>query len=159
LAEAGLIDGPLINDAGDPAQRVITPGSLESSMLLHRISRLGPGQMPPLATHKLNVTAIDLLTAWIANGIAPEFRELHLDPQGAVAFGFTGLPQEAYRVEFSTEFADWRILGETTTDADGLGHSEDPDPEAHRFYRLRLNTPTWPRRAKSGLSSGNRTTP
>ncbi len=139
LADAGLIDGPLVFDAGDPAQRVITPGSLETSMLLRRISRLGTGQMPPLATHKLNATAIELLTAWIASGIAPEFREIHLDPQGTVALDFVGLPNQPYRVEFSPDLADWRFLGETITDADGLGHSEDPDPEpeAHRFYRVR----------------------
>jgi mono/diheme cytochrome c family protein len=140
LADAGLIDGPLVFDAGDPAQRVITPGSLETSMLLRRISRLGTGQMPPLATHQLNATAIDLLSAWITGGIAPEFRQITLDPQGTVAFNFVGLPNQAYRVEFSPDFADWRLLGETNTDADGLGHSADPDPEpsAHRYYRVRL---------------------
>ena len=38
LADAGIIDGPLNNNGGDPANRVIAPGDPARSMLLTRIS-------------------------------------------------------------------------------------------------------------------------
>jgi uncharacterized repeat protein (TIGR03806 family) len=140
LADAGIIDGPLVNNAGDPTQRVLTPGALETSMLLTRISHLGPGHMPPLATDRLNQAAIDLLSAWISSGIAPEFRSPRLDRSGPVLFDFTGMPNQTHRVEFSTDFADWSLLTETSTDPDGVGETLDPgpgqNPAPHRFYRI-----------------------
>ncbi|MCL4178491.1 MAG: PQQ-dependent sugar dehydrogenase [Verrucomicrobia bacterium] len=145
LADAGIIDGPLINNTGDPNQRVVTPGSLETSMLLTRISRLGPGHMPPLATDKLNQAAIDLLASWIQSRIAPEFRNPQVHPQGTVSLGFTGLPIQTYRVEFSPDFTDWSLLTEAATDADGSGQAADPNTGAPsgipRFYRILQSTP------------------
>jgi uncharacterized repeat protein (TIGR03806 family) len=129
LADAGILDGPLIHDAGDSAQRVVAPGSIEHSMLLTRISHLGPGQMPPLATHRLNQSAIDLLTAWISSGIAPEFRDIQLGAQGEVSFEFNGLPNQTYQVQFSSDFANWTALTEASTDADGDGQAADPATE------------------------------
>jgi uncharacterized repeat protein (TIGR03806 family) len=142
LADAGIIDGTLVNDAGDPLQRVVTPGSTETSMLLTRISQLGPGHMPPLATDKLNQTAIDLLTSWIETRIAPEFRNLRYTAEGGVTFDFTGLPDQTYLIKFSTNYIDWTLLTEVTTDANGLGHAvdgeADPTSGTHRIYRVRL---------------------
>lgn len=40
---AGIINGPLLADGGDPNNHVVTPGSLSNSMLLARISTRGPG--------------------------------------------------------------------------------------------------------------------
>jgi mono/diheme cytochrome c family protein len=140
LADAGIIDGPLVNNSGDPSQRVLTPGTIETSMVLSRISQLGPGHMPPLATDKLNQAAISLLTTWIAGGLAPEFRLPRLEPGGAVLFDFTGMPNQTHRVEFSPDFADWWLLTETSTDPNGVGQTLDPGPEQnpapHRFYRI-----------------------
>jgi hypothetical protein len=109
-------------------------------MLLTRVSHLGPGQMPPLATHKLNQTAIDLLTAWIASGIAPEFGDIQLGAPGEVSFGFDGLPNQTYQVEFSSDFVNWTALIGASTDADGHGQAKDPVTEGDtpRIYRLLL---------------------
>ena len=69
LSVAGIIDSPLVNNFGDPNNRVIKPGSLANSVVLKRISNLGPGHMPPLATSQLNQDAIDLLSRWITNDL------------------------------------------------------------------------------------------
>lgn len=66
---AGLINGPLINDGGNPNNRVLEPGSLTDSMMLTRISTLGPGRMPPLDSTVLDTEAINLLSAWITNDL------------------------------------------------------------------------------------------
>lgn len=70
-AEAGIIDGPLINTDGDHENRVIKFGDLEHSMALTRISTLGSLRMPPLASVVLDTNAIALLTAWINEGNTP----------------------------------------------------------------------------------------
>ncbi len=66
LTLANLINGPLIDNAGDSANRVIAPGDTTHSRLLQRVSLRGPGQMPPLATHESDSKAEALLTQWIA---------------------------------------------------------------------------------------------
>src|SRR6185295_2305239 len=51
-------------DIGDP--KIIATGAPERSVLLHRISRRGPGQMPPLATSVVDERAAAMLREWIA---------------------------------------------------------------------------------------------
>jgi glucose/arabinose dehydrogenase len=70
MSQANIIDGRLLDDSGDPANRVIKPGSLEQSMMLTRLSNWGSRHMPPLATSELNREAIDLLSRWITNDLA-----------------------------------------------------------------------------------------
>jgi uncharacterized repeat protein (TIGR03806 family) len=65
-ASAGLLDGPLVNNFSDPANRVIAPADTAHSMLLTRISTRSAHQMPPLGSNELDASAINLLTAWIA---------------------------------------------------------------------------------------------
>jgi len=70
LLEAGIVNGPLIDDNGDTNNRVIAPGSLERSMMFGRIAQLDARHMPPLATSELNQEAIALLARWITNDLA-----------------------------------------------------------------------------------------
>ncbi len=67
LSASGIINGPLLNNGGDSANRVVKPGDPDHSMLLARIRDLGVGHMPPLATHELNSEGINLLHDWIQN--------------------------------------------------------------------------------------------
>lgn len=66
LSFANLINGKLVDDGGDPANRVMVPGDAAHSRLLQRIARRGPGQMPPLATNERDVAGETLLRQWIA---------------------------------------------------------------------------------------------
>lgn len=68
-AATGMINGPVVNTAGNPAFRNIVPGDPALSMIVHRIQSLNPStgvqHMPPLATNKVDAAAVALLTDWI----------------------------------------------------------------------------------------------
>jgi len=64
-ASAGLVNGALVDNAGDSANRVITPGDLLHSMLLTRISSRGANQMPPLASYEVDDADVAMVSAWI----------------------------------------------------------------------------------------------
>jgi len=50
---------------GLPDAQLVAPGHPEQSVLLHRIARRGRGQMPQLATTRVDGQARDLIEAWI----------------------------------------------------------------------------------------------
>jgi mono/diheme cytochrome c family protein len=50
-------------DLKDP--RIIAPGHPERSVLLKRVDSRGKGQMPPLASNKVDDAGVKLLTEWI----------------------------------------------------------------------------------------------
>lgn len=65
LAEQGIING-LINRPWESAnERVVKPGDPLLSLMHVRMSRVGGGQMPPLAKNVVDVAAADLLEDWI----------------------------------------------------------------------------------------------
>jgi hypothetical protein len=51
---------------GLPNARLIALGLPESSILLHRLATRGQGQMPPLATSRVDERAIEMFKEWIA---------------------------------------------------------------------------------------------
>jgi hypothetical protein len=67
-AAARIINGPLLFPfPADLNARVISPGSIEHSMVFYNIANL---KMPPLATTVVNTEAVNLLSEWITNGLA-----------------------------------------------------------------------------------------
>jgi uncharacterized repeat protein (TIGR03806 family) len=46
---------------------LVAPGAPERSILYHRISRRGPGQMPPLVTQRVDEAAVKLFHEWISS--------------------------------------------------------------------------------------------
>jgi len=67
LARAGIVNGALTENFGDPSQRVIAPQSPGHSMILERIASPDAGRMPPLASSVIDEEAVALLTEWIAS--------------------------------------------------------------------------------------------
>jgi hypothetical protein len=61
----------LLDHFGDPAQRVIAPGSTAHSMMLTRIATLGDRRMPPLGRSTPDTAAIQLFTDWITQDLGP----------------------------------------------------------------------------------------
>jgi uncharacterized repeat protein (TIGR03806 family) len=49
---------------------LVAPGAPDRSVLLHRLARRGPGQMPPLVTNRVDESAVRLFRDWIA-GLKP----------------------------------------------------------------------------------------
>jgi len=56
---------PLHGELGVPGARVIASGSAGESVLVSRISRRGPGQMPPVGTLVADPEGVRLLVEWI----------------------------------------------------------------------------------------------
>jgi uncharacterized repeat protein (TIGR03806 family) len=104
-ANAGLIHGTLVNNGGDASNRVIVPGSLTNSMLLTRISKRGPGQMPPIASTLVDTQAVALVSAWITNDL-PGYQT----------------------------FADWQILYFASTNSPDAAAFADIDGDAAKNY-------------------------
>lgn len=69
LSQTGLIDGRLSDDEGDPAHRIVAPGSVDHTMIHSRITRLGEGRMPPIASRVVDEAAAALLRQWITNDL------------------------------------------------------------------------------------------
>ncbi|MGD9646563.1 MAG: PQQ-dependent sugar dehydrogenase [Pirellulales bacterium] len=49
---------------------LVAPGEPDRSVLVHRLSRRGPGQMPPLVSREVDTAAVALLRDWIS-GLQP----------------------------------------------------------------------------------------
>jgi mono/diheme cytochrome c family protein len=66
LDKTKLIDeSPLHNKFGIADARIVAPGAPERSVLLHRMKVRGRGQMPPMASSRVDESAVKLLDAWI----------------------------------------------------------------------------------------------
>jgi glucose/arabinose dehydrogenase len=66
-----LIDEvPLHDRFNIPDARLVAPGAPERSVLYQRLSRRGTGQMPPLVSTEVDVSAVALIAQWI-RGLAP----------------------------------------------------------------------------------------
>jgi len=50
---------------------LVSPGKPDRSILLHRLSMRGPGQMPPLVSNRVDETAVKLFKDWITQ-LVPE---------------------------------------------------------------------------------------
>jgi len=66
LAASGTIRAhPAQGDLGIPDARIIAPGDPRRSLIYHRMSVLGPGRMPPLASSVVDQEAVELIRDWI----------------------------------------------------------------------------------------------
>ena len=114
LELARIIEGNLINNGGDPTNRVIRRGDVAHSMLLTRLSMRGNGQMPPLASTVVDTQAVAMLTAWI--GELTDYQTL----------------------------AEWQIEHFGATNHPDAGADDDPDQDGgdNRYERLTGTSPT-----------------
>ncbi len=90
LAGAGLINGPLVDQGGDPANRVIVPGDVAHSRLLQRMSAAGSARMPPIGSSERDLPGEQLLADWIVALAAPptgSTRVINLSSRGEVTSG------------------------------------------------------------------------
>jgi len=70
-----LFKPPQHDTFGLAAARVISEGKPESSVLLHRMTVRGLGQMPPLATSRPDERAIEMVRQWILESKPAEARK------------------------------------------------------------------------------------
>jgi glucose/arabinose dehydrogenase len=140
LPNAGIIDGLLVDNLGDPNNRVVRPGSLSNSVMYTRIASFGSGHMPPLATSELNLEAIALLSRWITNDLANPVPLLStvLYRNGTFTFQVSGPPGREYVVESSTNLTFWSPI---TTNSPSVMPFDFRDSigsgSRQRIYRVR----------------------
>ena len=67
LKQQNLINGPVANQLGIAGAKVIVPGDTNKSILFHRISIVGEGQMPPLGKNVVDAKAVAVIGKWIAS--------------------------------------------------------------------------------------------
>jgi hypothetical protein len=66
LAKMKIVgEKPKHDSFGKSDALLVAPGDPDRSILLERLSRRGPGQMPPLATNVVDEQAVKLLREWI----------------------------------------------------------------------------------------------
>jgi len=90
LSLARLINGPLTNASGDAADRVIVPGDVAHSRLLHRIAGSdGTSRMPPLGSNERDLAGEQLIADWIADLASerPASRVMNLSGRALVGSG------------------------------------------------------------------------
>ncbi len=114
---AGLIEGALVNNLGDPLNRVLASGDAVHSVLLQKLSTRGPGQMPPLASSIADPAGVALLAEWI--NALPD-RRTFADWQVTV-FGSTSDPNAAAEFDFDGDGASNYLEWLTGTDAENPG--------------------------------------
>ena len=67
LNKTGLVDvAPSHDSFGITDAKLIKPADPAASILLQRMHRRGPGQMPPLATSLVDEEAVQMITQWIS---------------------------------------------------------------------------------------------
>lgn len=86
---AGLINGPLVDNGGDPLNRVIVAGDEAHSRMLNRIAANGATRMPPLASNERDLAAEQLLSEWIQSlvGTQPRGKLVALSARAQVGTG------------------------------------------------------------------------
>lgn len=66
LENTHLLDAlPLHGDDGIADGKLLVPGAPENSILYSRMAKRGAGQMPPIATHRVDKQAVQLIRQWI----------------------------------------------------------------------------------------------
>ena len=86
---ANLINGPLVNDGGDPTNRWCLAGDTAHSMILKRLAGTGVQRMPPLGTNERDLAAETLIANWISTALPS--RQSFAQWQ-TTHFGSTSLP-------------------------------------------------------------------
>jgi len=65
LADARIVDGQLVSNFGDPANRFVAPGDPLHSMLLRRLEGDRAPKMPLTGVPDVDANAVALITQWI----------------------------------------------------------------------------------------------
>lgn len=92
ISLANIINGPLNNNRGDAANRVVVPNDAAHSMLLTFLSTLGGGHTQSFRTTLVDTQAIAVVTRWIQNEL-PGYRTFA--QWQMLHFGSTTLPEAA----------------------------------------------------------------
>lgn len=115
LSQAGIVNGDINNDFGNPLNRLLVPGDPTHSMLLTRIASDGPGRMPPVSSSVVDTQGVALVTAWINQLTGYQtFEEFQLASFGSTNAPDTG-PGEDFDGDGASNWLEW-LTGTDATD-------------------------------------------
>lgn len=121
--QAGIVNGALVDDGDNPANKVIVPGSTSLSVLVQRIATTGEGRMPPIGPSLVDTQAVALLSAWITDDL-PSFSTF---AQWQIAhFGATNAPNAAAQDDPDQDLSPNRLEYLTGTDPHSAGSRWQP---------------------------------
>ena len=116
LAKTFLIGGrPLHADFGIAGAMLVAPGDPQRSVLYHRLSRRGIGQMPPLATHQVDEAATNMIYQWIQQIEIPRAAQAQADRSIAEVQGESGILSRWYVTEPLADRVSDNILCSVST--------------------------------------------
>jgi mono/diheme cytochrome c family protein len=150
-ADTGVINGPLSDGGGDPANRVVVPGDLDHSMLWQRMRTRGPGAMPPVGSTVVDPEGVELVRQWIeslAQPVEPETPSVHASlVDGKLELRVRQPANQAVTLEASPTLDPGRW---SPVELPGLSPgfwveprelTLEPVPEPSTFYRVRGQGP------------------
>jgi len=139
LTSAGIVDGTLVQDFGDPNNRVIKFGSLTNSIMYFRVANLGAAHMPPLATSVVNTQAVQLLAQWITLPPSINIPDVTRLTDGNFQLTLSGPTGWTNIIQATTNLATpvWLTLATNVFDASGFTIFRDTAATNYRarFYR------------------------
>jgi hypothetical protein len=114
---AGMINGLLVNNFGDSANRFIVKNDVAHSMVVKRMQGIGVPRMPPVSTNERDLVSEQLLSDWIQN-VLPSRQS----------------------------FSEWQIANFGSTSAPEAQPTADPDSDGDKnsLEFLRGSIPTQP---------------
>src|SRR5262249_9745431 len=119
LGAAGIVNGALVQNFGDPNNRVMKIGSLSNSVMFLRVANLGGIHMPPLATSVINTQAVVLLTSWITLPPVGHIVDVTVLPDRNLQFTVAGAMGWTNIVEAATNLSSPVWVALTTNVFDG----------------------------------------
>jgi hypothetical protein len=151
-ASAGLINGPLNDNGGDSANRVIVPGDVVHSQLWQRLNTRGARQMPPIATVRVDSQGASVVRRWIESLAAPPaVAEARLAVTEMIDGFRLNVSQPANRGVWietidSLDHTNWEPL--ELPEIERLSFSKNPleyqvelEPGESRFFRVQTEEP------------------
>jgi glucose/arabinose dehydrogenase len=148
IALAGIINGSLYNNFGNPANHVITPLSTNNSSLFARIcvrdlAVANSIQMPPLASNLIDTQAVSLVSAWINSlTFVPVITNISVVGTNLQLAGTNGFYNANYYLRSATNLglaaSNWTMLATNAFDMNGnFSVSNGIDPSAsQRFFLI-----------------------
>ncbi len=114
LSSVGIVDGALLDNLGNPSNRVISPGSIANSVMHQRMASETPGfRMPFMGSVVPDTQALAVFGDWIANELQgfQTFADWQL-----VHFGGTNAPNGGAQADFDGDGAKNLLEYLTETD-------------------------------------------
>ena len=138
--EQGIYYGALVDDLGEPANRVVVPRDPARSTLFHRINTTGEQRMPPLARNNTDTEGVRMLEAWIQslpveNVTPPGTLAATALSNTSISLNWTDFSDNevGFNIERSIDGGPWLDVGSTDEGGTGFTDNSAQPYQEHRY--------------------------